>query len=91
MLHQIKQHGNNLMYSANKSYYNTNEFGGLFNLLESGKTFGPNKNFEKKEGKIPYLVCIGSINNGACNIYNCTFSFFKNANRVANNAILNIR
>jgi hypothetical protein len=69
--------GDNLMYTKVSSYYDTAAFGGLFNAGYKGKVGPDGIEFTKEHEKSAYLICILVRYNGTCNIYCCTFSFFK--------------
>lgn len=69
--------GTNLMYTGDPTYYNKSEFGGIFNAGYND-WLGPTRTeFKKDYEKSAYLICILVQYNGTCNVYCCTFSFFK--------------
>lgn len=79
-----KVSGTNLMYTKDTTYYNTPRFGGLFNAGYAGGMGPTGKEFTKVVEKSAYLICILVRYNGTCNIYSCTFSFFKYCIELAN-------
>lgn len=57
-------------------YYNSANFGSLFNAYATG-TFGPaDKRYKKQQGGSCRLGAINVQTGGFCNIANCTFNFF---------------
>lgn len=57
-------------------YYNSENFGSLFNSYAVGK-FGPaDKKYTKAQGRSCRLGAINVQTGGFCSISNCTFNFF---------------